>query len=149
MKDESQNSLLHCLILAVSQCRPELKEEEGGFILKSTSGDTYEFHKIRNMNTGTPIARGLYTVDRTGGKDNEYATKILRKTNVRKPEWVEYASFHTHPKGFGPYPSQIDLTQLFTSSPVNFIYSPDVGILMRYDYNKEKNQWLAKQINLN
>lgn len=149
MNEESPNSLRRCLISALSQFRPELNEEEGGFIIKRVNSEQYAFHKIRNMNTGTPVARGLFTVDRTGAENNEYATKILTKTNVRRPEWIEFASIHTHPKGFGPFPSTVDLKQLFTSNPVNFIYSPDMGVLMRYDFVKEDNQWQAKQINLN
>jgi proteasome lid subunit RPN8/RPN11 len=150
MNEEANNSLDRSLTLAILSCTPELKEEEGGFIIKQIDSEEYEFHKIRNANTGNKVARVLYTVDRETVDNNEFVEKILKKTMLaKKPEWEIFASFHTHPSGFGPFPSQLDLTELFRGHPTNFIYSPDMDMLMRYDFDKEQNQWQAKQINPN
>ena len=137
--------ILLALQCAVSKVDPELHEEQGGFIIHNTITDDFEFHLVTNMNHRHPIASGLYTAN-----PDEYAEKILGKTlaSDKKQNWVEYASFHTHPVGFGPFPSRMDLTQLFTSFPINYIYSPDTQSLMEYTYNKEDKKWQLKPINL-
>ena len=99
---------------ALSQYDPGLDEEQGGFIL--VDGAQYEFVGVKNANTGTTIAHGLYTADK-----KEFAEKVLSKV---MEGWSVYASFHTHPKGFPARPSQMDINQLFTGHPINFIYAP-------------------------
>ncbi len=87
-------------------------EEEGGIILHK-DGD-YLFVKLKNNNTGTDLARVLWTADRY-----EYAAQVLP---LLKEGFKHYASFHTHPM-FVPFPSHIDVTQLFPGFSLNFIYS--------------------------
>jgi len=105
-------------------------EEEGGVILQN--GEEYQFIRIRNENTGTPIAGGLYTMDK-----GEYGSKVLGLTE--HTGWIEFASFHTHPNGCRAYPSSIDLKQLFTGFPINFIYVPWSEELNVFEYKKDKS----------
>jgi len=140
MKEESKNSLNQCLLQLVSACDLKCGEEQGAFIIQREGVAEYEAYWVTNINSGTPRASGLYTANR-----DEYGEKILKK--VLTGDWFEYASFHTHPRGFGSYPSIMDLRQLFTGFPINYIYAPDMELLMRYNYDKE-HIWLATPINL-
>ena len=117
---------------------PEKFEEEGGFVLQR--GEEFGFERVRNSNTGTPIAVALYTADR-----DEFAGKVC---GAICEKWGCLASFHTHPPGCGPMPSREDLTKLFKSFPTNFIFSPDMALLVRYDYKKEDNSWLAQEVKI-
>ena len=139
------SKILPTLQNAVSQVDPGLNEEQGGFLIHDTVTGEFEFHLVTNMNHGHPIASGLYTAN-----PDEYAQKVLEKvlSDSTKHRWVEYASFHTHPAGFGPFPSRMDLTQLFTSFPINYIYSPDTQALMEYTYKEDTKTWQLNPINL-
>lgn len=118
-------SLATALEEAVQTCSKERHdvEEDGGIIL--CKDDMYIFFPIRNSNTGTPIAPVLYSADR-----DVYAKTILP---MFKDGWRQYASFHTHPQ-FTPYPSHIDMTQLFKGFLTNYIYSGVYDKLMRYEW---------------
>ena len=134
MKKDTNSSLLQSLSTAILSCDCKNSfEEEGGFILHKADSDEYKFVKITNRNTGSPVAKALYTAEK-----QEYGDKVL--VEVLKHGWTEFASFHTHPPGFGPFPSEIDLQQLFTGFPINYIYSPDMNLLMQYTLNKETKQ---------
>lgn len=113
-------NLEEALLQATKDCSHDI-EEEGGIIL--SKDNEFVFHKLRNQNTGTPIAPVLWTADR-----NEYATIVLPKF---KDGWRHYASFHTHPQ-FQPFPSQIDLTQLFPGFPINFIFSKTFDVVTEW-----------------
>ena len=128
-------------MLAQLSCTPELNEEEGGFIIHNDKTGEFEFHKVTNANTGEKIARVLFTADA-----QEYGDKVL--TKVLTGKWVEYASFHTHPRGCEPYPSKVDLTQLFKGFPINYIYAPHMDKLVCYTYDKENKRWLANLVKL-
>ena len=117
------DSLHQSLRAAISETDATgLNEEQGGFILKKDN--QFAFHLVRNSNTGTPRAVGLYTADK-----NEMGKKVL--TNVMAG-WDVYASFHTHPKGFPAMPSTVDIRELFTGHPTNFIYAPQEKTLNRF-----------------
>jgi proteasome lid subunit RPN8/RPN11 len=102
-----------------------LNEEQGGFILKRTGKDEYVFVPVTNSISGTPGAVALYIADTT-----EFNNKVLLKT---EDGWEVYASYHTHPIGMRAMPSSIDISMLFTSFPINFIYAPEKE-LNRFDY---------------
>lgn len=108
------NKIEAVLLEAVGACRHRI-EEEGGVILYNAAEDSYRYEKLRNSNTGTPIAPVLWTADRY-----EYAEKVIPTFSKG---WKHYASFHTHPQ-FIPYPSSIDYSELFPGFPINYIYSP-------------------------
>lgn len=108
----NDKTILSALKYAVSSCfNPD--EEEGGIILVNKANE-HEFIKLKNDNSGTDIALGLWTANR-----QEYADKIIPRF---KEGWIHYASFHTHPI-FYPTPSAIDATELFPGFEINFIYS--------------------------
>ena len=135
MPDSASPSLQDCLKDAINSISTQL-EEEGGVILKKDI--EFKFVKIRNINTGSSKAYGLYEVDRS-----EYGAKIIPLFNTG---WVNYATFHTHPQYCHPYPSITDLTRLFKSAPVNFIYSDYYDQLCGYTVNSmptglEKIHW--------
>lgn len=132
-------SLNQVLKRFTSSCDPAFDEERGGFIIKQIETNKYEGHWITNIHTGTPVARALFTAEA-----NEYGEKILKKVLTGK--WEEYASFHTHPIGFGAIPSSIDLDKLFKGFPINYIYSPSLKVLIQYTYNKNQNLWNPKKI---
>lgn len=113
----SKNSLHQCLLQAILHYDDSLIEEQGGFILRKSNSDEYKFIPIRNQNTGTPIAVGLYIADTA-----EFNEKVALPT--LDDEWEVYASYHTHPVGMRALPSHTDLTKLFTSFPRNYIYAP-------------------------
>jgi proteasome lid subunit RPN8/RPN11 len=99
-------------------------EEEGGFILRNkTDQESFDFVKIKNSNTGHPIAAVLYNADR-----QEVGEKVIRRT---LNGWQVFASFHTHP-GTSTVPSTIDLKNLFTTFKINYIYSPKADELAQY-----------------
>jgi proteasome lid subunit RPN8/RPN11 len=98
------------------------KEEDGGIILHKDG--EFVFFPIRNSNTGTDVAPYLYSADR-----DEYAKKILP---MLKKGWGQY-SFHTHPQ-FMPYPSNVDMTQLFPGFPDNYIYSDLTKQVYKYTW---------------
>lgn len=125
-------------LLAYSNQRPDQFEEEGGFILQR-DGD-YRFEPVRNTNTGTRKAPSLYTAD-----CDEFAAKVC---GAICEKWGCLASFHTHPPGCGPMASREDITKLFKSFPINFIFSPDMNFLVRYDYNKKDKSWNLLQIKI-
>jgi proteasome lid subunit RPN8/RPN11 len=142
----SKLALAQCLAEAVQKCTFNDSEEHGGFIIRNESEDLFEFHLVKNLNEGQPRARVLYTADIV-----EHYEKIRKKTEPRNAKWVEYATFHTHPPGCGPFPSRMDYDELFTSSPINYIYAPHTIIdckLMKYTYDPDKKVWLANKIYL-
>jgi proteasome lid subunit RPN8/RPN11 len=61
-----------------------------------------------------------------------------------------YASFHTHPKGCPARPSSMDLAELFTGHPVNYIWAPQEDELNRYTFVKRGKlaYWDAHPISL-
>lgn len=107
------STLNHELLKACTECKWD-GEEEGGIIVQK--GDDFLFTKLTNENTGSPIAAGLYTVDR-----KEYGEKIIKLFN---DGWINYASFHTHPDGCPARASTIDLSKLFKGFQRNYIFSP-------------------------
>lgn len=115
---------------AVKECK-DAKEEEGGVIIRH-SDDHYQFIKLRNQNTGTEIAPVLWTADR-----NEYAQKVMP---LFFKGWRQFASFHTHPQ-FLPFPSNIDLTQLFPGFSIDYIYSQKTREITKWSYTpgEDKN----------
>lgn len=117
MKTKSNKSLARSLSIAKSSFDYNLDEEQGGFILKERGTENFEFVRVRNSNTGKHIARGLYTADK-----KEFAEKVLSR--ILLCEWEVYASLHTHPIGYPALPSSMDLRELFTGHPINFIYAP-------------------------
>ena len=119
------------LLSATQQCNNE-HEEEGGIVL-SHKEEGFEFIKLRNQNSGTPIAPSLWTADQY-----EYAEKILPKF---AKGWQHYASFHTHPM-FIPFPSHIDLGTLFPGFPINYIYSQIEECMTRWDYREKKESFV-------
>ncbi len=138
MNKKLKSSLNQALLHAKLSCNPALRQEEGGFILLNLKFKKFEFIKIQNANTG-PIAAGLYTADRA-----EYGEKVL--TKVLTGNYEEYASFHSHPPGYGPYPSRIDLEQLFTGFPVNYIYAPDLEVIVEYTFDIKNKVWIQKLV---
>lgn len=117
------DTLLH----AVTSCGHPA-EEEGGIILVNNAAQTFQFVKLRNQNTGTPIAPVLWTADR-----DEYAKNVIP---LFKDGWRHFASFHTHPK-FVPFPSTIDINELFPGFSINYIYSQKTQEVTQWDYQKE------------
>ncbi len=111
--------------LAIKQCRAG-KEEKGGFILKEREGDQFMFIQVQNSNTGKPVAKGLYTANKS-----EYGVNVLK--HVLWGGWEIYASFHTHPNGYSVKPSSIDLNQLFTGHKINYIYATKQKELVKYE----------------
>ena len=130
-------SLTHCLLSAILQYDYKLEEEQGGFIIKHPDFHIFEFIPVKNKNTGTVIACGLYSADQS-----EYADKVLGRT--LDDGWSVYASYHTHPKGgfVRAMPSSIDITKLFAGFPTNFIYAPDKE-LNRFDYQSVTDGWVC------
>ena len=113
-------------------------------ILKRTDKDVYQYIPIRNQNTGTRLARGLYTADKA-----EVAAKVMGMVFAGTHE--VYASFHTHPIGFPAMPSMEDLTKLFTGHPINYIYAPQEDVLNMFIYQKGGGReyvWQGVTINL-
>jgi proteasome lid subunit RPN8/RPN11 len=106
--------------------------EAGGFILERE--DEYEFVAVTNQ-AAPEFAPYLYLADLS-----EFGKKVL----ARKVEgWSPAASWHTHPQ-FRPSPSWKDISELFQSFPVNYIYAPLHGLVVRYQRRKggkpEENQ---------
>jgi len=126
MKNKSNNSLIQSLQSAKLSYKPELNEEQGGFIIKDSHGK-YSFVPVRNRNTGQPVAKSLYTADKA-----EFAKKVL--TPCMLSGFELYASFHTHPKGYPAKPSRTDLTELFTGHTVNYIWAPQEDELNQFTY---------------
>ena len=133
MKKKPIQSLNHCLLSAILHYNNELDEEQGGFIIKEAGEDNYEFIPITNQISGTPTAIGLYIAE-----PGEFNSKVLVRT--LDDIWSVFASYHTHPKGMRAIPSSIDINNLFTSFPVNFIYAPDKE-LNRYDFISGNVGW--------
>jgi proteasome lid subunit RPN8/RPN11 len=104
----------------------ELLEEQGGFILRATKEDNFKFVPVKNSITGTKQAVALYVAD-----IDEYNNNVALLTE--NDEWEIYASYHTHPLGMRAMPSHTDITKLFTSFPVNYIYAHGKE-LNRFDY---------------
>jgi len=127
MKTKLNKSLLKSLRDAKSSCNLSLNEEQGGFILKALDTEEYKYIPVRNQNTGTLKARGLYIADRL-----EFGKNVLGETIA--DDWDLFASFHTHPWGCPAMPSSMDLAELFTSFPVNFIYAPESDTLNMFTY---------------
>jgi len=121
------NSINTALADAVDQCWNQVTdlEERGGVILHHPDRDEYVFIALRNSNTGTAIAPVLFTADR-----DEYAEIIIP---LFKLGWKSYASFHTHPQ-FSPYPSSIDMNDLFPGFYINYIYSGTQDKLIKYTW---------------
>jgi len=101
-------------------------EEQGGFILKSPDKEDYEFIPVTSDMHSNPGAVGLYVAN-----TEEFGNKILAKTI---DGFKIHASFHTHPVGMRALPSSTDLSELFTSFPINYIYAP-FRELNRFTYN--------------
>ncbi len=125
VETESDMTLRNALSSAVERCWGSVDdfEERGGVILRNSKSDTYLFVFLRNANTGTDIAPVLFTADR-----DEYAELIIP---LLRNGYQHYASFHTHPK-FQPWPSMIDLNELFPGFPINYIYSGLTERLFKY-----------------
>lgn len=135
-----EGSLKDALQRAMTECVGD-REEEGGVIV--VNGENYEFIKLRNQHTGTATAVALFDGDR-----QEYGEKVISKFDAG---YKNFASFHTHPTGCGARPSHTDLTRLFTGFPVNFIWSPSLKELCRYDWEGVESDcttWGARIINL-
>lgn len=113
---------------------PGLNEEQGGFILKRPNTQEYQFIPITNQNTGTATAVSLYTADTKEFNDFVALPAVDEGFEI-------FASFHSHPNGMRAIPSQIDLTQLFTSFPVNFIFAYGME-LNRYDYDSKAHLFM-------
>jgi hypothetical protein len=128
------------LLDAISSCPHGVGtpfEEQGGFIVNKQG--VYEFIKIPNQNAGTRIAASLYTANR-----DEFSRLISQPFADGKH--IPYASFHTHPPGYGAGASTTDLTYLFTGFPINFVYAPDFRHLHCYTFSKDKNLWQLKRM---
>lgn len=127
---QEEPTLEDALTDAVETCWLNINdlEERGGVIIYR--GEEYQFIPLTNSNTGTPIAPGLFTADRF-----EYAEKIIP---LFKEGWRHYASFHTHPQ-FPPWPSNIDMNELFPGFPINYIYSGLTDKLFKYTWINPKN----------
>src|ERR1035437_9417983 len=117
MNTKQKNSLHQTLLNAILSYDDSLNEEQGGFIIKKSNEDNYKFIPVKNENTGTPIALALYIAEPV-----EFGQKVLL---TMLDDWEVYASYHTHPKGMRAMPSHTDLTKLFTSFPINYIYAPE------------------------
>ncbi len=100
-------------------------EEQGGFLI--SKGNNFKFVKVENTNTGQPIAVVEYRPDLT-----VIGAQVF--TQLDKG-WGLEGSFHTHP-GSCTSPSMKDLSNLFTSYPTNFIYSPQSEVLSRYQFSQ-------------
>ena len=118
-----EGSLKTALQQAMVQC-PGTNEEEGGVILQGPT--EFEFIKLRNQHTGTPVAVGFFEADR-----EEYGQLVIPRFDAGLKN---FASFHTHPTGCRAMPSTIDLTRLFNGFPINFICSPSMGELYCYTH---------------
>ena len=120
----AKSTIDNALKRAINQCQNIDLEEEGGVILHHPD-KAYMFVKIRNANTGKPLARGLWTADRA-----EFGKKVIP---TFKDGWTVHASFHTHPQ-FSVNPSMIDMTELFMGFPINYIYGNKTKQLARYTW---------------
>ena len=130
------------LAIAKNYCWDHLEEgdleEHGGIILKQ--GDKYDFVYLNNANSGTDIANGLFTADR-----KEHGSKVIVRF---KEGWKQYASYHTHPQ-FLPYPSYIDMTQLFTGFKHNYIFSGLTGETMKYTWLDDNTALIPELVEFN
>ena len=131
MSETSKHSLRQSLLRAISLYDEVLNEEQGGFIVKKPGVEHYEFIPIRNQNTGTSEARALYIAE-----PSEFNDKISEP--ILDDVWEMHASYHTHPLGSRAMPSHRDLTELFTSFPINYIYAPGKE-LNKFTYILPKN----------
>lgn len=130
MNYESLNDIPEDLIKCVkniismpcsSACEYGEYGEWGGIIL--WTGEEYQFAFVENA--ASPDKQNhLYELS------DESMEYIWEKVN-RNPEIKLVASFHTHPF-WTDDPSGIDKNQLFTSFPLNFIYSPIHRTLSAY-----------------
>lgn len=136
------NRLLNSVCQWYSQASTEPFEEQGGFILQHKNGVDWKFVPVRSLVAGTRQAAGLYLAD-----PEAYAELICGKDGLAGG-WRPFASFHTHPPGYGPIPSQLDINKLFRSFPTNIIFSPDMLLAVRYDFDKETNTWQPQVLNL-
>lgn len=118
---KAKETLAFCLKQAIKQCK-EGNEEQGGFILQK--GSRYKFIKIHNDNSGTSIAKALYTANR-----KEFGDKVI---SLIVQGWDNIATFHTHPNGFSASPSNIDLDKIFKNCRTNYIYSTQQNQLVQY-----------------
>jgi hypothetical protein len=107
-------------------------EERGGFILKK--GNDFKFIPVMNIHTGTSISHGLYRPE-----PNEFGEKVLGP--ILYDGWKLYASFHTHPNGYSPIPSGIDVQQLFLGHQINYIYATKTDELVEYSKMSEFNSF--------
>jgi len=119
-------ALISAVLEAASQCTHHV-EEEGGVILER--GDEYTFGRVKNIHAGTETAIGLYETDLGELKSNVF--------NKLKEGWKMYASFHTHPS-FGPTPSNLDLTKLFTGFKNNVIFSPRLNVFSFNEWDDDE-----------
>jgi len=137
--------------------RTNAREEVGGVILqrkgwKSTvyytspradySRNTLDFIwvPLHNQHTGTPTAHGLF--EATQEEFTKKAIPLLRDG------WKRYATFHTHPS-FSYHPSHTDLTELFKSYHINYIYSIPENCVAKYTWQGEVSlkQEITRDIN--
>ena len=127
MNIKPKQSLLQSLLSAIYQYDFSLPEEQGGFIM--IRKDEYKFVPVKNKNTGTIVAHGLYIPEHMPFEDDG---------------WEIYASYHTHPEGMRAMPSGKDIAALFTSFPINYIFAPDME-LNRFEYKTyvqyQEKQW--------
>lgn len=130
-------TLNQTVLTAVMACNNPDLEEEGGIILRNTETGEYQFIKLTNINTGQPLAAVLWTANR-----EEYAKQVIP---LFKDGWQHAASFHTHPN-FPPFPSGIDLFNLFPGFPLNFIYSPKYDAVVGYAPGKEDSPSAAEVV---
>ncbi len=116
--DPSCYTFTGSLFIAIEACWNSLYiddlDEHGGLIMLAPDGK-YHFIYLYNQNAGTAIGPGLWTASQ-----DEFAEKIIP---LLRKGWKQHATFHTHPQ-FMANPSYIDLTELFRTTPVNYIYSP-------------------------
>ena len=115
MTESAVKSLLRAVRQAPESVNTGLEEEQGGFILRKQ--DEFLFVQVRNANTGTPSAPGLYTADA-----QEYGEKVIKLELTGG--WKLFATFHTHPTNCSPWPSGTDVGNLFKSAKVHFIFAP-------------------------
>ncbi len=135
----TSDSLLTALLNAIDLLETDGEYEEGGFILKK--GDDYKFVKINSIVPPTHAA-SLYIAS-----PKEYGEKIIMAMD---DGWFPDSSFHTHPNGYGSYPSITDFENLFLGFGRNYIYSPAKEELAFYQYKDSKRSpHISKETDIN
>jgi hypothetical protein len=131
---ETKNTLEDALQTGVSLCWTTLDadnlDEHGGVILHHTDSDAYKFVLLTNDNAGTELGPVLFTANR-----DEHMQSVIATFSKG---WLPYASFHTHPQ-FPPWPSFIDMNELFPGFQTNYIFSGLTNEIMKYTWIDPKN----------